>query len=453
MIFTPEPYQERIISHLLGHEHAALWCGMSLGKTACTLAALTELLETWEIRGALVVAPLRVANVVWPMEVRKWEQFRWLEVVSLRTPEGRKALKDGSAHIYLINYEMLPKLAGYLRKAKSVPFDCVVWDEISMAKNHNSKRINCVRKHLWKFCTHHWGLTGTPAPNSYLDVFAQTRLLDGGERFGPSYNHFRETYFHPTDWNKYNWEINDDGKERIHRKLSDMVLSMRTSDYLDLPDIEVEDHLIDLPEGARECYRELEKELLVTLESGEEILAVNAAVLVGKLLQITSGAVYTDEGYQILHDGKVAAVKKLLKGRGPTLVVYNFVHELERLRKALPRATVFAEAKGAEAQKAICERWNSGKIPALLVHPQAMSHGLNLQGGGADIIWTSLTYSRERYDQLNARLARRGQAQITRITRIMARDSIDFAVAEVLRSKGNRQEALMSALKTMGKLL
>lgn len=449
MQFVPEPYQEMMIDHLLKRERGALFAGMSLGKTASTLYALNELFLDQAISGALIVAPLRVCNVTWPMEVDKWDDFRWMKVANLRTSQGREALAEGSAHLYLINYEMLPKFAEqYLRKAKDPPFNAVVWDEISMAKNHNSKRINSVRKRLQKVCQYHWGLTGTPASNSYLDLFAQVRLLDDGALFSPSYGNFRSTYFYqPNLYMPYKWEIKDQSEKIIQDKLKGFALSMKTSDYLPLPDVILEDFDVPMPADTKKLYKELEQEFITIMESGEALVALNSAVLVGKLLQFTSGAVYNNEKVEILNSVKIDAVKKILKGTGNTLIVYNYKHELERLKKALPKAVVFADAKDAGEQKKLCGKWNSGGIRVLLVHPQSMSHGLNLQGGGSDIIWVSLTYSRERYDQLNARLIRRGQENETHIYRILMQNSIDYAITEVLRSKGDRQDTLLKALK------
>lgn len=456
MRFVPSDYQNTITEHLLENEIAFLMVGMGLGKTAATLNALDERLSDLESRGALVVAPLRVANIVWPLEVAKWDQFRWMRVANLRTEEGRAALKRGDAQIYVINYEMLPKFASYLRKARSVPFDTVIWDEISKAKSHNSKRINAVRGPLRKFCESHWGLTGTPTPNSHMDLFAQVRLLDGGERLGRSFHQFRDAYFRPVDFNKYKWEIKDGAKERIEGHLADIALSMKTSEYLDLPDMVVDDMEVARPKAMDKAYDEVEREFLTELDNGEEIMAANSAVLVGKLMQFTSGAIYTGDGggYSIIHDAKVDAVVKRLATGGNTLVVYNYVHELERLKKALgDRAEVFKDAKTSEQQADICERWNNGRIKVLLVHPDSMSHGLNLQGGGSRVIWVSPTYSREKYDQLNARLHRRGQKDVIEVVRVLMKDTIDYAVAEVLRGKGDAQDAFMRALKALGKIL
>jgi len=450
-----DSYQHTIVNHLLSHDIAYHMVGMSLGKTACTLTAINELFADMATKGVLIVAPLRVATIVWPMEVRKWDQFNWMRIANFRTPEGKSLFRKGSAQLYIINYEQLPKLREFFKANAATsnavpPWDTVVWDEISKAKNPKSKRIESVRTWLSGHCLRQWGLTGTPASNGYLDLFAQVRLLDRGERLGKSYHHFRRTYFAPTDYMEYNWVLKDDGKDRIHSRLADISLSMKTSDYLDLPDMVEVDHDIALPAAAKKTYKELEKELLTVLEDGTEVVGVNAAVLVNKLLQITSGAVYGDGAvydderrHSIIHNSKVAEVAKIVKGiKGNCLLVYNYIHERDRLLQEIPEAKVFDDDR-------VCETWNSGGIKCLLVHPKSMSHGLNLQGGGADVVWSSLTYSREDYDQLNARLCRRGQDEVTRIHRVLTRDTIDYAVAGVLKSKGDRQEELLKAMKQM----
>lgn len=450
-----------MVSHLVNNKEAALFAGMSLGKTSSTLYALNELFCDGAIRGALIVAPVRVCNLTWPSEVRKWEFCRWMKVANLRTKEGWAALVDGTAEIYLTNYEQLPKLAGrYLlgkiTRGERTAFDVVVYDEITMAKNPDSKRINYIRNLIRKCCTRHWGLTGTPAPNSLLDLFAQVRLLDGGVRLGHSYHAFRQTWFRQADYQGYKWEPKANAETGIYRKLDGFAMSLKTSDYLDIPDMHHEDVEVTLPPDGRKVYNDLEKGFFAQLEEGT-VTAANSAVNSLKLLQVTGGNIYHDQDeiepqgitrpYTVVHDAKVKATLKLLQKTGNTLVVYWFKHELEQLRKALPDAEVFMDAKGARAQEDMCQRWNDGKIKALLVHPASMSHGLNLQGGGSDIIWFTPTYSREKYDQLNCRLARRGQANTTCVYRLVAKDTIDYPVLEALREKGNTQERLLNALR------
>lgn len=452
MIFEPSIPQQLADFHLREHNEAALFMGCGLGKTAVALHRMADLKQQGCMRGALVVAPLRVCNLTWPAEVRKWAGLRGLSVVSLRTSEGRQALKDELADVYLINYDQLQQFRDqYLSGRRQLAFDTVVWDEITRAKNHKSKRINAVRPYLRKHCKRHWGLTGTPTPNGLLDLFAQVRLLDGGKRLGPGFTEYRDAYFEPTDYNEYNWVPKAGSRERIYRRLGDFALTLKSSDWLDIPDVVQEDVELALAPEAQAQYDELETELLLLLNGEEDaVVATNAAVLVNKLLQLTSGAVYSAEGrWHVLHDGKLKALARLTKslGKRPVLVAYQYQHELTRILKQHPEAVAFNSAKTEAQQMELIRRWNAGKIPMLVAHPKSMAHGLNMQEGGSVVIWFTLPWSREDYDQLNARLARRGQDQITEIYRLITRNTAEDAVAESLRSKDEEQTALLDALR------
>lgn len=448
-----QPYQQLAVDFLLDGDHRALFAGMGLGKTAASLKAIQHLLCDGAIRGALVVAPLRVCNITWPKEVAKWEDMSWLEVANLRTAEGRKAYERGTAHIYVINYESLPAFCQkYMDGRKPPPFDLIIWDEISRAKNPSSVRVNAMRKH-WGRIRYHWGLTGTPSPNSKLDVFAQYRLLDGGTRLGQSFFHFRQTYFYATDYEQHHWVQRKEQREVLEQRVADMTLVLKSSEFLDIPDTVVEDVEVALPDHARAIYKKLARELYVMIEH-QEIEAINAAVLVNKLLQVTSGSVYnspedpTQREVVELHDAKVKALQRVIRAQegAPLLVAYQFQHERDRLMRAIPGAVDFSSATTSARQNEMVDAWNAGLLPVLLAHPASMGHGLNLQDGGTDICWFSLTWSRELYDQLNARLARMGQTRITRIFRLTCPNTMDDAVAESLKVKGDEQTALMDAI-------
>lgn len=452
MKFVAEPYQELGIGFLANEslKYKALFAGMGLGKTAMTLAAANQLFRDGAMKGMLVIAPIRVINLTWPNEVAHWDQFSWMELANLRTAEGQQKFRDGDAHIYLINYESLPmfchKFMGN-KKSYNLPFDTVVYDELSKAKNPASVRINGIRRHHGKI-QRHWGLTGTPSPNSKLDLFAQYRLLDNGERLGGNYTRFRSTHFYAVDQEQREWVMMKGQENIIESKVADMTLVLRSSDYLDIPDTEVTDIDITLPEGARAKYKKLAKELLLLIDH-HEITAVNAAVLVNKLTQITSGAVYSTEGeIVVLHDEKIKALKQIYQEQhgAPLMVPYLYRHEEARLREAFPDAVCFSDAKSAKQQDDMTAAWNAQMIPMLIVSPQSAGHGLNLQHGGSDICWFSLPWSRELYDQLNARVARKGQLNQTRIFRLISTKTMDEAVAETLRQKGADQSALMDAI-------
>ena len=313
----------------------------------------------------------------------------------------------------------------------------------SKAKSPSSKRIKAFRPHCTKF-KYHVGLTGTPTPNGYLDLFAQIRLLDQGKRLGIVFSKYQQEYFE-SDYMGYKWTAKKGSEEAIQKKISDMTITLRSEDYLDIPDVIVEDCCVNLPVKARKQYKELQKELLLELERGE-IEAVNAAVLAGKLMQITGGAAYDlDKNWHDIHDAKLKELAKLRKARKAEgknmLVIYYFKHELERISKMFPEAEKFTESR--------MDAWNRGEIPMMLANAQSIGHGLNLQEGAHHMVWFTLTYSRELYDQTNARLARTGQTEKTYISRILCNDTIDDAVAESLREKGETQSGLLLALKNL----
>ncbi len=452
MKFVPELYQELGIDFLTDEKikAKALLAGMGLGKTAMTLGAADRLFKDGAMKGLLVVAPIRVINMTWPNELALWDEFSWMEYANLRTKEGQRKFRDGDAHVYAINYEMLPAFCQQFldnKKAKDLPFDTIVFDELSKAKNHASVRIKHIRRH-WSKIERHWGLTGTPSPNSKLDLFAQYRLLDNGERLGGDFSKFRSQHFYAVDRDQTEWLLMKGQENVIESKLADMTLVLRSSDWLDIPDTEVINIDITLPTVGRAQYKKLAKELMLLIDH-HEITAVNAAVLVNKLTQITSGAVYSSEMEIVeIHREKINALKQIYKEQKgePIMVAYLYRHEEERLRKEFPDAVCFSDYKTAARQDAIAEAWNAKMIPMLIVSPQSAGHGLNLQHGGADICWFSPPWSRELYDQLNARVARKGQTSISRVFRLLATKTMDEAVAEALRQKGADQSALMDAI-------
>jgi SNF2 family DNA or RNA helicase len=442
-------YRQMMIRHLITHPRAALFAGLGMGKCFATIVAFDGLRLMGDAETMLVVAPLRVCNLTWPTELARWAPH--LEVASLRTKAGWKAWHDRSADVYLCNYEMLPKLAKLLAHWCS---DVVVFDELTRAKNPSSQRIKAIRQLIPK-TARRWGLTGTPAPNSLMELFGQFRLLDNGDRLGQSFEAFKQGFFHATDYMEYNWVPNPGAEEKIQAKISDITLTLLSSEYLNLPDTVVEDLEVKLPTEARWMYDELEKELLLLIgKSGQVIVAPNAAVLVNKLLQVAGGSVYDEQGVPVLiHAAKFEAVKDYCeKHPEPLLIAYNYRHELAYLRQSLSGAEAFEDAKTATAQSELEQRWNRGEVARLLVHPQSVGHGLNLQEGGSTVLWFSPTWSRELYDQLNGRVARFGQKRVIRIVRVLCTGTIDDAVVETLRTKGDNQSALLDALVNLRKL-
>ena len=437
MIWQPEPYQLLMKDHLLDRQRGALFVAPGLGKTSATLAALRESFDEGMSLAALVVAPLRVATLTWPNELEKWDQFRNLRMESIR---GRRP--SGRAHIYTINWERLDELT-------NLDFcDTVVFDELTRAKSYKSERVNRLIPKMKKH--RRWGLTGTPRPNSLLEIFAQIRLLDGGKRLSPSFDTFQKCYFTPVDYNEYKWVPKEGSEEIIYQKIHDLAITLKASDYLDIPDTIVEDVDVELPHQAHEPYAKLEKDLLAIIQ-GHEVVAQNAAVLVNKLLQVTGGSVYAGDPEQRkvvhIHAAKLGALKRLLSTMPePVIIACNYVHERERIVAAIDGAVDASKYKGD-----IETDWNVGKIPRLVTHPASMGHGLNLQDGGRDIIWYSQPWSRELYDQMNARLARKGQHQETRVYRICCSGTIDDCVLETLEQRGMEQREMMTVLTNFRK--
>lgn len=455
MNFVAEPYQNEAISHLVTRNRAALFTGMGLGKTVVTLTALTDVAA----RGALVVAPVRVCNLTWPNEVAQWRHLRGLRVANLRTRSGWEALRAGEAALYTTNYEALPRLvAKYLKgqRAKDWPWDTVVFDELTLAKNPKSKRINAFRPYLDRRPdVRRWGLTGTPTPNNLMELFAQIRLLDDGQRLGRSFSQFRDTYFHPTDYMRYNWEENPGARAAIFNKIADLALAQRTEDYLKVTAPEVEDISVPLPDDARAAYDELEKELLWQYEE-QTIVAQTAAVLVNKLQQMTGGNVYrtADEldpvgGIVHVHRAKLDALLQLMKRhpKEPVLIASCFRAEQARIMEEVAGAERFPT--NVRQQQDALTRWNRGQVRAFVTDPRSMGHGLNLQAGGRLIVWYSVPWSGEVYPQFNARLVRRGQEGQVKIYRLVSADTVDEAIIEAHDNKSAGQTDLMRVLRNL----
>lgn len=449
MNFTPEPPQKLLIDKIVGQDVVFALVGMGIGKTASVLAAFCQLQQNLEVESMLVIAPMRVCNLTWGMEASAWRQFSHLKVANLRTPLGRRAFIAGNADVYLINYESIPNLVKLVEKrGGTAPYQMIVYDESTKCKNPASKRVNLLRREVppVKF---RLAMSGTPAPNSLLDLFAQVRLLDDGQRLGRSFDHFKKTYFAATDYQQYNWEPIPGAAERIDQRIADITLTLRTSDWLkDLPDCHVEDVEVKLPAHVMDQYEEFKKELILELRQEVQITAANAAVLVRKLLQFTSGAIYDGEKkVHEVHDCKTAALAKIAKEtKGPLLVICDFKHEQDRIRRKFPQARFFADARTPALQMQMIAQWNRKEIPMLVGHPMSMGHGLNLQTGSQTMVWVSLTYSRECYEQTIARLHRRGQKGVVTIHRLMVPGTVDDVVAEVLEEKRNTEQRLLTAL-------
>lgn len=473
MIWTPKPGQPEMVQWLIDRQEAALFATMGKGKTVVSLTAVSELILSGAAKGVLIVAPFRVCQISWPSQVEKWDHLQWLKVANMRTPEGQQAWEDGSADIYLINSEQLPSIErtvkGVTRKSKGfvekfikgrkvLPVDMLIVDELSLAKSISSKRFKALQPFLFDMVAsdgrvryrtpfkRRWGLTGTPAPNSYLDLFAQVRLLDNGKRLGRSFSAYRSAYF-DSDYMGFKWTIREGAKEKIDAKLSDLAYVAMSTEDDDIPPCVTEDVEVALPAPALKAYRTLEKELLVRLKDGE-IEALSAAALTTKLLQITAGCVFDAErDTHVVHDAKIDALRKLRKkhSKEPMLVFTSYTHERQRVLEAFPEARQFHENDLA--------LWKAGKIKMWVSDARSLSHGIDgLQEAGRIAVWMTPTYSWETYAQAVARLVRMGQKDETLVYRIIAKGTIDEAVVETLRAKEDGNTGLMLALKNLQKL-
>lgn len=444
MQFKPHDYQQYAIDYILEHPIAAVLLEMGLGKTSITLTAIKELmLERFEVRKCLIVAPLRVTANTWPSEIEKWDHLNDLTYsVVLGTPTQRKAALSKKANIYLINRENLDWLI--TKSGFDFDFDMVVIDELSSFKNWNAKRFKSFMKVRHK-ATRLVGLTGTPSSNGLMDLFAQFKVLDMGERLGYYITRYRETYFEPDKRNGmqiYSWKPKQNAEEAIYDKISDITISMKSVDFLDMPECLINEVSVELSEQEKLSYERFKADLVLQLKD-KEIDAANAAVLSNKLLQMANGAIYDEltESHHI-HDKKLDALEDLIEGANgkPLLIAYWFAHDLERIK-------VRFKVRAIKTNKDI-EDWNNGIIPVAVIHPASAGHGLNLQAGGSTLVWFGLTWSLELYQQTNARLWRQGQTSETVVVHhIIAKDTIDEDVMRALKAKDKTQNDLINAVK------
>lgn len=442
------PYQEFCVRWLREHDEAALLLDMGLGKTLITLTALSDLELLGEDLGrVLVIAPLLPARHTWPAEIAKWDHTAHLRVslVAGSAAERQRALRR-KADVYVVNRENAAWLVNFYTPARW-PFGTVIIDELSSFKSRQAKRwkaLRSVRARIRRI----WGLTGTPAPNGLMDLWAQMALIDCGERLGRRIGGYRERYFVPgrrSGHVVYDWALKPGAEDAIHARIADVAVSMRAKDELRLPgrvDNVVE---VELPPAAMAEYRRFEREQ-ATEVLGEEVTAASAAALANKLLQWANGAVYDDAGEaREVHRAKLDALAGILEeAQGqPVLAFYAYRHDRERILAAFPQAEVL----DANADDGLIERWNRGDVPLMLAHPQGTGHGLNLQTGGHIAVWFGLTWSLEAYQQACARLDRQGQAETVIVHHLVAQGTVDGRVMDVLAGKATLQDAMMDALR------
>lgn len=442
--FTPRPYQRYAIRRIIDTLAVALLLDMGMGKTVSTLTAINELMfDRFEVHKVLVIAPLRVALSTWRDECEMWEHTRHLRIsVAVGDLRTREAALAEDADIYVVNRDVVKWLVGYYRA--KWPFDMVVVDESSSFKNPASQRFRALRK-VRPLVQRIVLLTGTPAPNGLMDLWSQLYLLDRGERLGRTLTEYRERYFRPGQQSGhivYSYDARPGAEQEIFRRIGDICVSMKSEDYLTLPPLIQNVVRVQLPEAVARRYREMERELVLSIGDAD-ITAVSAAALSNKLLQMANGAVYDTEGKVVkLHDAKAEALDEIIscnEGKS-VMVIYSYRHDLDALRRRYPKAR---ELKTVDDIRA----WNAGQIPLLLVHPQSAGHGLNLQYGGHIVVWYGLTWSLEAYQQTNKRLHRPGQTEPVVLHHLVARDTVDEDVMRALEGKAAGQESVLEAVK------
>lgn len=444
MKYKPHNYQAFATNFILEHPVAAVFLDMGLGKSVITLSAIFDLcLDSFLVRKVLVIAPLRVARDTWPTEIEKWDHLNGLTYsVAVGTEIERKAALRQRVSVYIINRENV----SWLIEQSGLPFDydMIVIDELSSFKSYQAKRFRSLLK-ARPAVQRIVGLTGTPSTNGLMDLWAEFRILDLGKRLGRFITHFRDEYFRPDKRNGqvvYSYKPLPGAEDAIFKQISDITISMRAADYLDMPECVMNQVKVTLSEKERKIYDTLRSDLVVSLGS-EEIDAGNAASLSNKLSQLANGAVYGDDKRVFsVHDKKLDALEDLIEAANgkPVLVAYWFKHDLERIKQ---RFTV----REIKTSQDIID-WNSGDIPVAVIHPASAGHGLNLQAGGSTLIWFGLTWSLELYQQTNARLWRQGQqAETVVIHHIITAGTIDEQIMTALDKKDKTQSALIDAVK------
>lgn len=445
MKYKPHEYQSYATEFILSHPISAVFLEMGLGKSVITLSAIFDLcLDSFLVCKVLVIAPLRVARDTWPAEINKWDHLKGLSYsVAVGTEKERiDALKKQST-LYIINRENVD----WLVHKSGIPFhfDMVVIDELSSFKSYGAKRFKSLLK-VRPSVKRIVGLTGTPSSNGLMDLWAEFRILDLGQRLGRYISHYRNTYFKPDKRNAqiiFSYKPLPGAEDEIYKQISDITISMKSTDYLKMPEYVSNEVFVTLSEKEWKVYSDFKEDMVANL-GDEEIDAVNAAVLSGKLLQMANGAVYDSENKaHVIHDKKLDALEDLIEGANgkPVLVAYWYKHDLERIKDRFP-------VKQIQSSKDI-EDWNDGKIPIAVIHPASAGHGLNLQSGGSTLIWFGLTWSLELYQQTNARLYRQGQRDTVIVHHIITKNTIDEDVLLALTKKEKTQDALIDAVKAI----
>lgn len=443
MRYNAHDYQKYATKFILQHPIAVVFLEMGLGKSVITLTALFDLiLDQFVIGKVLVIAPLRVARDTWPSEIQKWDHLKGLKYsVVVGTAAERKAALMQQADVYIINRENVDLLV--TKSGIPFRFDMIVIDELSSFKSWQAKRFKSLLK-VRPFVKRILGLTGTPSSNGLMDLWVEFRVLDLGQRLGRYITHYRNAYFTPDKRNAeviFSYKPLPGAEDQIYKRIEDITISMKSCDYLKLPECVINEVPVFMSEKEQEVYDSFRDDMVAKIKN-KEIDAVNTAVLSGKLLQMVNGAVYDDEKNSLLiHDRKLDALKDLIEGANgkPVLVAYWYQHDAERIKSRF-------DVREIKTSKDITD-WNNGDIPVAIIHQASAGHGLNLQTGGSTLIWFGLTWSFELYQQTNARLHRQGQTDTVIIHHIIAKGTIDENVMKALRQKEKTQNALIDAVK------
>ena len=443
MRYVAHNYQNYAKDFILAHKVSALFLDCGLGKTITTLTAINELMyDSFEISKVLIIAPLRVAQSTWKDEIEKWDHLNLLRysIAVGDEKERLKALKQNS-DIYIINRENVDWLV--TKSGIDFNFNMLIIDELSSFKSHTSKRFKSLLK-IRPYFERVVGLTGTPSSNGLMDLWAEFRVLDLGERLGRYITHYRNEYFLPDKRNGaviFSYKPQPNAEERIYRRLADMTISMKSTEYLKMPELILNELEINLDEEDQTKYKKFKKEMVMTIQE-KEIDAINAASLSNKLIQLANGSIYDEsKNFYEVHNKKLDRLEEIIESANgkPVLVAYWFKADKERIEKRFK----VREIKTADDIK----QWNMGMINLALIHPASAGHGLNLQSGGSTLVWFSLTWSLELYQQTNARLYRQGQKDTVVIHHLITKNTIDEDIMKSLKRKDKTQEALMRAVK------
>ena len=466
-------YQKECVIHQLMNKDSMLWLQMGLGKTPITLTTIVDRMRAGQVKKTLIFGPLRVIQSVWSREAAKWEHTKHLKfsvVTGEKTKRTRALFMD--ADIFTCNYENMNWLAEtldhyYISQGRPIPFEMVVYDEVSMLKNSTTKRMAGGKRKVrggweaevkvtgWRkminLFEYRTGLTGTPASNGYLDLHGQYLAVDGGKRLGEYITHYKDSYF-TSDYNGWKYTPTEQGKAWIEHHIGDITKKMDAKDYLDMPPVKVTNLMVDLPATARKAYEEIEKDMFTQLDTGREIELFSRSSVSNKCLQFCNGTPYVGETseFEKLHDVKLDALAEVLEeAQGqPVLCSYSFVSDAKRImEKFKSYKPVNLTAEPSSRTAAIIDDWNTGKIKLLIGHPRSMGHGIDgLQQSGSIIVWFGVNWSLELYDQMNGRIDRQGQKSPVSIIRILCRDTLDLAVADAIERKTDDQQGLKDAI-------